>query len=113
MIFHVLNRGVGRRQIFAKEDDYAAFERVMAHALREVPIDLLAYCLMPNHWHLIVRPVQDGQLARFMQRLTMTHARRWQQGQAVRPKEVAGKGYDGAGVGIEPPASRASKEGQK
>lgn len=45
----MLNRGVGRRKIFGKDEDYAAFERVMAHALALEPAKLLAYCLMPNH----------------------------------------------------------------
>ncbi|HEX4794920.1 MAG TPA: hypothetical protein VH370_14060 [Humisphaera sp.] len=38
VVFHVLNRGVGRRSIFEKDQDYAAFERVMAHALDAVPV---------------------------------------------------------------------------
>ncbi len=79
MIFHVLNRGVGRREIFRKDQDFAAFERVLAHALAAVPIRLFAYCIMPNHWHLLLCPPKNGQLAAFMARLTMTHARRWQE----------------------------------
>ncbi len=79
VVFHVLNRGVGRRTIFRKEQDFAAFERVIAHTLAAVPIELFAYCLMPNHWHLLVRPDDDRQLGRFMARLTMTHTRRWQE----------------------------------
>ena len=79
VVFHVLNRGVGRCELFAKDEDYAAFERVMAHALAAAPVQLLAYCLMPNHWHLLLCPQEDGQLGRFMQRLTMTHTRRWQE----------------------------------
>ena len=51
----------------------------MAHALKADPVDLLSYCLMPNHWHLLVRPQHDEQLGKFMQRLTMTHTRRWQE----------------------------------
>jgi putative transposase len=42
-----------------------------------VPLRLLAYCLMPNHWHLVLWPRRDGELGRFMQRLTTTHVRRW------------------------------------
>jgi putative transposase len=79
IVFHVLNRGVGRQQIFHKDEDFAAFERVMAHALAAEPLKLLAYCLMPNHWHLLVCPQALGQLGCFMQRLTMTHTRRWQE----------------------------------
>jgi putative transposase len=78
VIFHIINRGVGRRELFADDRDYAAFERVLAYALSFDPVQLLAYCLMPNHWHLVVCPTADGQLARFMQRLTSTHSRRWQ-----------------------------------
>ena len=37
------------------------------------------YAVMPNHWHLLLWPERDGELAKFMQRLTITHVRRWQQ----------------------------------
>ena len=77
--FHVLNRGVGRRGVFEKDEDFAAFERVMAYSLEAEPVQLFAYCLMPNHWHLLLSPQKDGQLGRFMQRLTMSHTRRWQE----------------------------------
>jgi putative transposase len=77
MIFHCLNRGNDRRQVFDDDDDFAAFERVLQATLEIVPVRLLAYCLMPNHWHLVLRPRQDGELAAFMQRLTTTHVRRW------------------------------------
>ncbi len=62
MIFRVLNRRVGRAELFAKDEDYAAFERVMAYALAEIPVALLAYCLMPNHWHFLLRPAGDHDL---------------------------------------------------
>jgi putative transposase len=45
--------------------------------LEVVPVRLLSYCLMPNHWHLLLWPRDDGQLGAFMQRLTTTHVRRW------------------------------------
>jgi putative transposase len=80
LIFHVINRGVGRRELFADEGDYLAFERCLAYAMAAVPgVELLAYCLMPNHWHLVLRPTVDGALGRFMHSLTMTHTRRWQE----------------------------------
>ena len=55
-VFHLLNRGNRSMQIFEKAEDYAAFERVMCDAAEHVDIRLLAYCLMPNHWHLVLRP---------------------------------------------------------
>lgn len=79
MVFHVLNRGVRRMRIFADDNDYAAFERVLSETLTLVPMRVCAYCVMPNHWHFILWPQNDGDLPRFMQRLTNTHAHRWQQ----------------------------------
>lgn len=69
---------VGRRQIFFKDGDYAAFERVLARALARVAgMQLFTYGLMPNHWHLVLRPADDDELSEFMRWLTITHAQRW------------------------------------
>ena len=76
-LFHVLNRGNERRPIFEADADYLAFLRVMNETLERTPLRLLAWCLMPNHWHLLLWPEKDGQLGQFMQRLTTTHIRRW------------------------------------
>jgi putative transposase len=77
MIFHVLNRANARARIFAKDADYAAFERVMCETLARMPMRVLGYLVMPNHWHLVLWPERNGELAAFMQRLTTTHVRRW------------------------------------
>jgi putative transposase len=79
MIFHVLNRGVGRMNLFRKDRDYEAFEQIIAKTLVTCPMRILAYCLLPNHWHLVLWPEQNGELAAFMQKLTITHARNWQE----------------------------------
>src|SRR5260370_34523966 len=76
-VCHVLNRAVGRATLFAKATDYEAFVRVMSEALDWVEIRLLAYCVMPNHWHLVVWPERDGDLSEFMRCLTVTHTQRW------------------------------------
>jgi putative transposase len=78
MVFHVLNRGVARMQLFEKPADYDAFEEVLGETLDESPMRVCAYALMPNHWHLLLWPEGDSDLADLMQRLTMTHVRRWQ-----------------------------------
>lgn len=75
--YHVLNRANERRQIFNKPGDYGAFERVIEAALKRTPIQLLSYCIMPNHWHLVLLPEKDGDLQAFTTWLTMTHAQRW------------------------------------
>ena len=77
--YHVLNRANRRATLFGSEGDYAAFERILADALHRDTSRLLAYCLMPNHWHLVLCPEGDtaGSLARLMRWVTMTHALRW------------------------------------
>ena len=77
MIFHVLNRGNARDEIFNDEADYLAFEKVLLETQEQVFVRILSYCLMPNHWRLVLWPLHDGDLGRFMQRLTTTHVRRW------------------------------------
>jgi putative transposase len=79
MVFHVLNRGIARMQVFEKTGDYEAFERTLAETLQETPMRICAYCILPNHWHFLLWPEHDGDLAKFMQRLTITHVRRWQE----------------------------------
>src|SRR5262245_25411086 len=75
--YHVLNRAVGRRTIFRKEEDYAAFERILEEAPDFQPMRLLAYCLMPNHWHLVVWPTADADLSRYVRWVTVTHTQRY------------------------------------
>src|SRR5467141_411701 len=77
MVFHVLNRAVARHAIFQKDGDYEAFERVFAEALEKHPIRVLSYCLMPNHWHLVLWPAREGELTAFVRWLTHTHTMRW------------------------------------
>jgi len=79
MVFHVLNRGVGRMRLFDKDADFEAFERVLDKTLETRPMRIVAYCLMPNHWHLVLWPERNGDLAAFMQKLTITHVRNWQE----------------------------------
>jgi putative transposase len=76
-IYHALNRAVARLPLFRKVADYEAFELVLDEARARVPIDILAYCLMPNHWHFVLRPKEDGQLTEFLRWLTHTHTMRW------------------------------------
>ena len=77
LAYHVLNRGNGRMTLFEDADDYAAFERVLAEAVQRTGMRLCAYCVMPNHWHLVVWPRRDGELSEFVGWLTLTHTQRW------------------------------------
>ena len=66
-------------QLFEKAADYQAFEQVLRDTLDRSPMRICAYAVMPNHWHLLLWPECDGELTAFMQRLTITHVRRWQE----------------------------------
>jgi putative transposase len=77
LVYHVLNRANGRLRLFKKPQDFLAFERVLAEAHAKVPIRILGWCLMSNHWHFVLLPESDGQLTAFMRKLTHTHAQRW------------------------------------
>ena len=92
MVFHVLNRGVGRMRLFYKDGDYDAFEKYIEKTLETRPMRICGYCLMPNHWHLLLWPENDGDLGAFMQKLTITHVRNWQE---HRKKVGMGHVYQG------------------
>ncbi len=74
-IYHVLNRANGRLQIFDTRKDYLLFEKLMTDAKELIGMRILAYVLMPNHWHLVLHPHNNGDLGLFMHRLTNTHTR--------------------------------------
>src|SRR5438105_4677927 len=76
LVYHVLNRAVARLPLFDKDSDYDAFLTVLALAQGEHPTRLLAYCLMPDHWHLVLWPRREGDLTAFVRWLTHTHAMR-------------------------------------
>jgi putative transposase len=77
--YHVLNRGNARRTIFHKDGDFAAFVQLLRQAGERIPVRLLAYCLMPNHFHLVLWPRHDGDLSDYMRWLLTAHVRRYHQ----------------------------------
>ena len=75
--YHVLNRGNAQAEVFHKVDDFAAFLQLMAEANERLPLRILGYALMPNHFHLVLWPRADGDLSRWMQWLLTSHVRRY------------------------------------
>jgi len=64
--------------LFDKAGDYEAFERVLVETCQRHPdVALLSFCVMPNHWHLLLRPRRAGGLSEFMRLLTVTHTQRY------------------------------------
>jgi putative transposase len=77
IVYHALNRGNRRADVFHKPADYDAFLETVAEARRRLSVDLFGYCLMPNHFHLVLRPHHDGDLGRWMRWLLTAHAQRY------------------------------------
>lgn len=75
--YHAINRGNARQEIFHKPEDYEAFIRVLAQGLEKYSVELFSFSLMPNHWHLVLRPQKDGQMGRLLRWVTATHSLRY------------------------------------
>lgn len=88
VVFHVLNRGARRMRLFDSDDDCYDFLALLGRAQRRTPVSLLAYCLMPNHFHLVLRPTADEHLSQFMHWLCFKHATRWR-----AAHEATGEGH--------------------
>ena len=76
-VYHALNRATARLTLFRKTADYDAFLGLMEEALTQNPTRILAFCLMPTHWHFVLWPQADNELTAFLRWLTLTHAVRW------------------------------------
>lgn len=91
-VYHVLNRANRRHRIFDSDQDYWAFENVLVEARGRTSMRVCAYAVMPNHWHLVLWPREDGDLPEFMRWLTQTHTQRWN---AHRGETGTGRLYQG------------------
>lgn len=76
-ITFVINRANARVQIFDTPEDYGLFEDALYEAKKKVDVRIYAYCIMPNHWHFVLQPKNDGDLSSFVKWLTLTHTKRW------------------------------------
>ncbi len=76
-IYHCLNRVVGKQTIFHNDRDYRLFEKILQEVADVTDMRILAYSVMPNHFHLVLHPQNDGDLSEFMKRLTVTHTQRY------------------------------------
>jgi putative transposase len=74
-IYHIINRGNMRTQVFDDAEDYEYFFDLLAKGMQKESIELHAYTLMPNHFHLLVVPQREGSLSRFMQWVMTSHVR--------------------------------------
>jgi len=75
--YHVINRGNGRATAFHKPQGYEAFLFLLAEAKKRHRVKLFGFCLMPNHFHLVLEPPHQTALSQFMKWLLTSHVRRY------------------------------------
>jgi putative transposase len=73
LVYHALNRGNNRACVFAGPADFEQFLEALAKTKRRYPFLLYAYCLMSNHFHLVLQPGRGQNVSRILQSLTVTH----------------------------------------
>ena len=76
-VYHILNRGNGRQRVFHSDADYQKFVSLLKEVQERFAIRLFAYCLMPNHFHLLVKAEQGEDLSLSMHWFTTTYVRRY------------------------------------
>ncbi|MEI8374241.1 MAG: transposase [Planctomycetota bacterium] len=79
LCYHVLNRGNAGTEVFRDARDYAGFVELLQQGTDTRKIRLLAYCLMPDHFHMVLWPRKDGDLSHWMQWIATSHVRRYHQ----------------------------------
>jgi len=76
LIYHVINRGNNRQDVFHKEADFKAFLAALTDLKERKPFKLYGYCLLNNHFHLLIRPI-GVPISRIMQSLLVSHTQRY------------------------------------
>jgi putative transposase len=78
-VYHVHNRGNGGMRIFRKAGDFEAFIKLLEEGRKRSGVRILGYCLMDDHWHLVVWPRRGKDLSKFIAWVSTTHVRRWRE----------------------------------
>ncbi len=76
LIYHVMARGNNRMPIFLDELDYERFLEILGHVVSRFEIDSWVFCVMPNHYHLVLR-TRHANLSRAIRHLDGTYAQSW------------------------------------
>jgi putative transposase len=79
--YHVINRAAGKSPLFTRSRDYREFLGILREGLAKHPAPLVAFCIMSNHWHLVVGPMGTKSLSRLMHWVSTTHAVRFRRRQ--------------------------------
>src|SRR5436309_11153427 len=77
LLYHAINRGNNRADIFFVPKDYLTFLKALEQTQKRYPFRLFGYCLMSNHFHLLLRPEPGVAISRVLQSLTVAHTWRY------------------------------------
>jgi putative transposase len=77
LIYHVIDRGNNRQDVFHKPEDFQAFLQALADLKQRKPFEIFGYCLLNNHFHLLMRPLTGAPISRIMQSLLVSHTQRY------------------------------------
>jgi len=80
LIYHAFNRGNNRGPVFFAPEDYRLFLRSLAQTQERYPFRLFGYCLMTNHFHLLLQPGDGQSISRVLQSLTVAHTWHYHRG---------------------------------
>ncbi len=89
--YHVINRGNNRRQLFHRPAEFAAFVALIRQANDLVPLELFAVCVMPNHFHVVLRPPERDAVSRWMHWLLTSHAQRYNRAHGIEGRVWQGR----------------------
>ncbi|MBI4059307.1 transposase [Candidatus Microgenomates bacterium] len=73
--YHIYNRGNRKQSIFFHYRDYERFLEKVVEYKKKYPLEILTYCLMPNHIHFLVKQIIDNSISRFMSDICNSHSR--------------------------------------
>jgi len=76
-VYHILNRGNGKQEVFHIDQDYKVFTHLMGEAKTRYSVKIFAYCLLPNHFHMVLMPLRAEEISKWMQWLMTSHVRRY------------------------------------
>jgi REP element-mobilizing transposase RayT len=80
--YHVMNRGAGRKRIYHTEKDYEIFLELLKEITNRYHIAIHAYCLMPNHYHLLANTPLTN-LSEAMRHLNGLYTRRFNKSRKI------------------------------
>jgi len=72
-LYHAINRGNNRGDIFFAAEDYLMFLKALAQTQKRYPFRLFGYCLMTSHFHLLLSPEPGQSISRILQSLSVAH----------------------------------------